>query len=85
LRSKLCFASDANEAVRTRLNRDTRSHLCGSDSSARGEMSLDWRAGVDLAIERLGIVLQVLVALVGTGIFGLIAFVLGSVLVELVT
>jgi hypothetical protein len=33
-RSKLCFASDANEAVRTRLNRDTRSHLCGGDSSA---------------------------------------------------
>jgi hypothetical protein len=48
-------------------------------------MSLDWRVGVDLAIERLGIVLQVLVALVGTAFFGLIAFVLGSVLLELVT
>jgi hypothetical protein len=48
-------------------------------------MSLDWRAGVDLAIERLGIVLTVLVALVGTAIFLLIAFVVGSALVELVT
>jgi hypothetical protein len=33
-RSKTCFASDANEAVTISLNRDTRGHLCGSDSSA---------------------------------------------------
>jgi hypothetical protein len=31
--SKSCFASDKNEAGRTTLNRTTRSHLCGSDSS----------------------------------------------------
>jgi hypothetical protein len=37
-RSKTCFTSDANEAVTTSLNRDTRGHLYGSDSSAVAAM-----------------------------------------------
>jgi hypothetical protein len=48
-------------------------------------MSLDWQAGVDEAVDRLGIVLHVASALVATAIFMFIAFVLGSLLFALVT